>query len=81
MKIRYAAYQANSNGENRPLGIASLPARPNHFDRHKIRTSFFCRDGPANAASDSLRQSLARPRLRPARSKDLKVALGAAPIG
>jgi len=29
----------------------------------------------------SPREYLARPRLRPARSKDLKVALGAAPIG
>jgi len=38
------AYQVNSNGENRPLGIASLSARANHFDRHKIRKSFLFRD-------------------------------------
>jgi len=44
MKTRYATYQANSDGENRALGIENLSAHPCHVDRNKVRKSVYFYD-------------------------------------
>ena len=57
-EIRYATYQNDPHGEDRTLGLASLPARAPDSDRNQICKGFFFCRRPTAFANDSLCQSV-----------------------